>query len=158
MHIAKFDKSSVFDQAHEVQDYGPPQGRMSHASGLYGGCLVIHSGFNGQNDEILSDWAIFDIALGKWVRCKQPKKNKVEAYISPRYNHSMTVVEDPNIDIHIRNTRIMWIQEPYFLIMNQNNAYQQYRASAGTGSQSPDQSDATSGLNRSPMESKSRSE
>ena len=41
MLSAKFDKSSFYDQAQEIQDYGPPQGRMGHASGIYGGCLLI---------------------------------------------------------------------------------------------------------------------
>jgi hypothetical protein len=46
---------------------------MSHVSGLYGGCLVVHGGYNGETDSILDDMGLFDIALGKWVRFKQPK-------------------------------------------------------------------------------------
>ena len=98
MHSAKFDKSSLFDQAQEIQDYGPPLPRMAHASGTFGGCLLIHGGYSGANDEILSDFAMFDIALGKWIRCKQPKRNRLEACIGHRYYHSMTVVQDPDID------------------------------------------------------------
>jgi hypothetical protein len=65
---------------------------MSHTAGIYGGCLVVHGGYTGQEDQVLNDVAIFDIAIGKWVRCKQPKANKKEAYIEARYNHTMTVV------------------------------------------------------------------
>jgi len=57
---------------------------MAHAAAIYGGCLLIHGGYNGQNDEIFQDFVMFDIGLAKWIRCKQPKQNRLEAYISPR--------------------------------------------------------------------------
>ena len=38
-----------------------------------------------------------------------------------RYQHSMTAVIDPKVPKEARDTRIMWIQDPLFLITNQNN-------------------------------------
>lgn len=56
--------------AQDIPDYKSPISRMSHAAGIYGGCLVVHGGYTGQEDQVLNDVAIFDIAIGKWVRCK----------------------------------------------------------------------------------------
>jgi hypothetical protein len=92
----------------EIPDNGPPISRMSHTAGIYGGCLVIHGGYTGQVDQVLDDMALFDIAMGKWIKAKQPKSNKKDAYISARYNHTMTVVQDPHIPDEYKN-RLMWI-------------------------------------------------
>lgn len=71
MSEARIDKTGAGAiQVKEIKDYGPPRTRMSHASGVYGGCLVVHGGYNGENDTILDDMGLFDIALGKWVRFK----------------------------------------------------------------------------------------
>ena len=49
---------------------------MSHVAGIYGGCLVVHGGYCGETDDILDDFGLFDISMGKWVRFKQPKSNR----------------------------------------------------------------------------------
>jgi hypothetical protein len=73
-----------------VEEHPWPCSRMSHVAGIYGGCLVVHGGYLSTDDKILDDFAIFDIAEGKWVKCKQPKS--IHAYIEARSNHTMTVV------------------------------------------------------------------
>jgi hypothetical protein len=99
----------------EILDHGPPTSRMSHTAGIYGGCLVVHGGYSGQEDNVLDDIALFDISIGKWIIAKQPKNNKKDAYISARYNHTMTVVQDPHIPSEYKN-RMMWIIDPYKLV------------------------------------------
>jgi hypothetical protein len=39
-----------------IKCMGSPQSRMSHVSGIYGGCLIIYGGYNGSNNEILGDF------------------------------------------------------------------------------------------------------
>jgi hypothetical protein len=82
---------------------------MAHTAGVYGGIFVVHGGYNGTKDQVLDEINFFDISLGKWIKCKQPKLNKKEAYIEGRYNHTMTVVQDPHIPFDTRKTRLMWI-------------------------------------------------
>lgn len=56
---------------------------------------------------MLDDMALYDIALGMWVKFKKPKK--VHTTICARYQHSMTAVVDK---VEKNDTRIMWIQPP----------------------------------------------
>lgn len=93
---------------------------MAHGAAIYGGCLIVHGGYTGQKDKVLECFGLFDIALGKWIKFKQPKLNKKDAYICARYNHSMTVVQDPHIPFETRKTRLMWIQDPWQMVQASN--------------------------------------
>tara|TARA_B110000285_G_scaffold16224_1_gene15958 strand:- start:15 stop:239 length:225 start_codon:yes stop_codon:yes gene_type:complete len=74
MSEARVDQTAAgAAQAMEIADFGAPVSRMSHVAGIFGGCLIIHGGYNGEHDSVLDDLGLFDIALGKWVRFKQPK-------------------------------------------------------------------------------------
>jgi len=37
---------------------------------------VINGGYCIEDNKVLGDFALYDIALGMWVRFKQPKKDK----------------------------------------------------------------------------------
>lgn len=43
---------------------------MLHVSAIYGGCLCIHGGYSGEDDQVLGDFALYDIALEKWAKFK----------------------------------------------------------------------------------------
>lgn len=44
--------------------------------------------------------------------------NRLDAFMGKRYQHSMVAVIDPKVPKAARDTRIMWIQDPLFLITN----------------------------------------
>ena len=67
MKNSKYDKKWVNV---EINDVGPPLRRAKHQAAIYGGCLVVHGGFNGENNIALHDFALFDFALGMWLRFK----------------------------------------------------------------------------------------
>lgn len=37
---------------------------------------MIHGGLYGEGNEILNDFACYDIALGMWIRIKVPKADR----------------------------------------------------------------------------------
>lgn len=51
---------------HKVKE---PTRRAQHAACIYGACFITHGGLYGEEDSILDDFAIFDLALGSWIRC-----------------------------------------------------------------------------------------
>lgn len=51
-------------------DLGPPTRRCHHAADVYGGCLVVHGGVYCEDNKVLDDFSMFDIALGMWVEFK----------------------------------------------------------------------------------------
>ena len=57
MKNSKYDKKWVNV---EINDIGPPLRRAKHQAAIYGGCLVVHGGFNGENNIALHDFALFD--------------------------------------------------------------------------------------------------
>lgn len=91
MHQAKFDKN--WNNQGAFKDIGPPIRRTQHCAAIYGGCYVVHGGLYGEDNRVLEDFALYDIALGMWVRFKQPKKSKEQnGLIGPRCYHTMTSV------------------------------------------------------------------
>ena len=71
MYHARYDKSAYTGGMNrDIDDLGPPTRRCYHAAEVYGGCLVIQGGVYCEDNRILDDFALFDIACGMWIQCK----------------------------------------------------------------------------------------
>lgn len=92
MRAARLDPDAPVGTNPDLQECSPPLRRAQHVAGIYGGCLLIHGGFYGEDNRVLSDFAMYDIALGRWIKCKQPKKLALNNGLGARCMHSMTVV------------------------------------------------------------------
>ena len=116
MFHARFDKTAYTGGINrDIADAGPPTRRCYHAAEIYGGCLVVQGGLYCEDNRVLDDFALYDIALGMWIEFKQPKLNRAAHFLGPRSYHSMTSVQDPNISLGTRNSRLMWLYEPHHL-------------------------------------------
>ena len=45
----------------DVLDDGERRNRFNHAAAVYGSCLVLHGGYDGEEKRVLSDFRIFDL-------------------------------------------------------------------------------------------------
>ena len=124
MRAARLDPQAPIGVNPDLQEIQPPLRRAQHAAGVYGGCLLIHGGLYGEDNRVLSDFAMFDIALGRWIKCKQPKRLRGNDGLGPRCMHTMTVVQEPNVSFRKRNSRIMWLYDPASLIQLEHEEQQ----------------------------------
>ena len=81
MHSGRHIKEKKAD----IVEFDIPNKRTQHVMGVYGGCLVVNGGYCIEENKVLGDFALYDIALGMWVRFKQPKRDKKVCMIGPRY-------------------------------------------------------------------------
>ena len=113
----------VTQPKYDIEDQGRPIRRSNHVAAIYGGCMIVHGGLQGEMGQVLDDVALFDIALGMWLRFKKPKRCLTR--LGGRQQHTLTSVVDYKIDAAQRDTRLMWIQSPSDLIKNGSKAFNQ---------------------------------
>ena len=58
--------------------------------------MIVHGGLQGEMGQVLDDVALFDIALGMWLRVKKPKRCLTR--LGGRQQHTLTSVVDYKID------------------------------------------------------------
>jgi len=46
-----------------------PKKRMSHSSGIMGGIMLVHGGYNTEGKITLDDFNLYDFTLQEWVNC-----------------------------------------------------------------------------------------
>lgn len=71
MRLAQVD---AVQPRYDIEDFGRPIRRSNHVAAIYGGCMLIHGGLQGEVGQVLDDVALYDIALGMWLRVKKPKR------------------------------------------------------------------------------------
>ena len=87
----------VTQPKYDIVDVGRPIRRSHHVAAIYGGCMIVHGGLQGEMGQVLDDFALFDIALGMWLRVKKPKRCLTR--LGARQQHTLTPVVDYKIDL-----------------------------------------------------------
>lgn len=129
MSNARLDKSAYSGGMNrDIVDIGPPNRRAEHAAEIYGGCLVVHGGLYGEDNRALDDFALYDIAMGMWIRFKEPKRSRQRNTIGARCFHTMTAVQEIRVSYQKRNTRVMWLYKPEELMELDANHRSKLRA------------------------------
>jgi hypothetical protein len=94
-----------------------PQKRMGHGGDLIGSALIVYGGIYGEDNEILNDFAGFDIDAKLWLKVKARYYEGITLTVSkkplgPLAYHAMTSVLEPGTPYGIKDSRFMWIQNP----------------------------------------------
>ena len=87
----------------------PPAKRFNHAADVLGCFLLVHGGINGEEKEILSDFALYDLERHMWMQVHEHRLTPKRS-VGYRFMHTMTSFLLPLIEEH-KWSRSLWMQK-----------------------------------------------